>query len=111
MRRGDVYLAALDPVVGSEVGKSRPAIIVSNDANNEVSTIVTLVPLTSNLSRVYPFEIRVPTDQSGLRMDSKAMPQQVRTVSKSRLLKRLGAIPDRLMADIDRGLKLHLSLD
>jgi mRNA interferase MazF len=79
MRRGEIYFAALDPTVGAEVQKTRPVVVVSNNAANRASSVVTVVPLTSNVARVFPFEVLLPAARTGLTKDSKAMAQQVRT--------------------------------
>ena len=85
MRRGEIYFAALDPTVGAEVQKTRPVVVVSNNAANRASSVVTVVPLTSNVARVFPFEVLLPAARTGLTKDSKAMAQQVRTLDKERL--------------------------
>lgn len=77
MRRGEVRLVDLDPVRGSEANKRRPAVVVSNDRANAVAErlgrgVVTVVPLTSITARIFPFQVFVPADQGGLRVDSKA---------------------------------------
>src|ERR1700761_5367984 len=77
MRRGEVRLAALDPVRGSEANKRRPSVVVSNDRANAAAErlgrgIVTVVPITSNVVRVFPFQVLLPAEMSGLQIDSKA---------------------------------------
>lgn len=71
MKRGEIYFANLDPTVGSEVSKQRPVLIVSNDANNRASPTITVVPITSDVSRIFPFEVAVAPDASGLPKPSK----------------------------------------
>jgi len=111
MKRGDIYYADLSPTVGSEINKRRPVLIVSNDASNRASSTVTVLPVTSNVSRVYPFEVLLAARQSGLPKDSKAMAQQVRTISKNRLLPdRAGQLDRDLMRRVDIAIKLHLAL-
>jgi mRNA interferase MazF len=116
MRRGDVFWVNLDPVVGSEAAKKRPAVIVSNDGSNAgVGRLgrgtVTVVPLTSNTARVYPFQVLIPAeDHPGLRDDSKAQAEQVRTVDAKRLGDRITRLPAATMKDIDAALRLHLAL-
>lgn len=85
MKRGEIFFAALDPTRGSEIRKTRPVIIVSNEAANRAWSLVTVVPLTSNAKMVYPFEVKLIVAESGLSKDSKAMAQQVRTIDSSRL--------------------------
>lgn len=115
MRRGEIYLIDLDPVVGSEANKRRPAVIVSNDGANLAGArlgrgVVTVVPVTSNLARVYPFQVALPASATGLDRDSKAQAEQVRSVSVDRVGPRLGVVPGPLMHELDDALRLHLAL-
>ena len=115
MLRGEIRLVDLDPVRGSEASKRRPAVIVSNDRANAVAArlgrgVVTVVPVTSSTERVYPFQTLLPADLTGLRRDSKAQAEQVRSVSVDRLGAALGRVPAALMADLDDALRLHLQL-
>jgi mRNA interferase MazF len=111
MKRGDIYYANLSPAVGSEIDKRRPVLIVSNDTNNRVATTVTILPITSNVSRVYPFEVLLHPDDSGLPKLSKVQAQQVRTISKQRIESEpLGTLSEELMQLIHAALKLHLGL-
>lgn len=108
-RRGEVYDVNFDPVVGSEISKLRPAVIVSNDANNRYSATVTVVPFTSATSRRdYPFEARLPAGVGGLTSDSRAKCDQVRTVDKQRVAVRRGLIPADYQKRIDEALRIHL---
>jgi len=112
MKRGDIYFAALDPTIGSEIKKTRPVIVVSNNANNKVAETVTVVPLTSNTTTVYPFEVLLKKNETGLSKNSKAQCHQVRTISKRRLGNRVaeGALSKKLMSAINSALMLHLDL-
>ncbi len=85
MKRGEIYFANLSPAVGSEMDKRRPVLIISNDANNNAASTVTILPITSNVSRVYPFEVLLQPEDSGLVKPSKVQAQQVRTISKQRM--------------------------
>ena len=116
MRRGEVRLVDLDPARGSEAAKLRPADVVSNDRANAAAHrsgrgVVTVVPVTSNVSRVYPFQVRIPAGAGGLRADSKAQAEQVRSVSVDRLGPPLGRLPAELVTELDGALRLHLDLD
>jgi mRNA-degrading endonuclease toxin of MazEF toxin-antitoxin module len=72
IRRGETHLAALDPVIGKELAKTRPVVVVSNDINNEYSGTVTVLPITSaSLEKVYPFEVFLPKGSGRLPKDSK----------------------------------------
>lgn len=112
MKRGEIYYANLSPAVGSEMDKRRPVLIVSNDINNRVATTVTILPITSNVSRVYPFEVLLNPDDSGLPKPSKVQAQQVRTISKQRIEDEpLGTLSEELMQLVDAALKLHLGVN
>ena len=115
MRRGEIWLVDLDPVRGSEANKRRPAVIVSNDAANSTAEqlgrgVVTVVPVSSNLRRVYPFQVLLPSKETGLQTDSKALAEQVRSVDSGRLLNHVATVSPHLMADLDAALRLHLTL-
>ena len=115
IRRGDIYLVDLDPVRGAESNKRRPAVVVSNDAANQTAArlgrgVITVVPVTSNLARVYPFQVLLPAASTGLGRDSKAQAEQIRSIAVDRLGDRLGAVPNALLLDIDDALRLHLAL-
>jgi mRNA interferase MazF len=112
MKRGEIYYANLSPAVGSEMDKRRPVLIVSNDTNNRAATTVTILPITSNVSCVYPFEVLLNPDHSGLPKPSKVQAQQVRTISKQRIQgKSVGTLSEELMQLVDAALKLHLGLN
>lgn len=113
MRRGDIRLTDLEPVRGSKVNKRRPAVIVSNDRANAAASrfgrgVVTVVPVTSNVTRVYPFQTLLPAELTGMRVTSKAQAEQVRSVSVDRIGAVVGNVPVSLMADLDEALRLHL---
>jgi mRNA interferase MazF len=106
--RGEVYMVAFDPVVGSETGKTRPAIVIQNDLANRSSPTVTVIPTTSQVTRVFPFQVRLEAGEGGLERTSKALCEQIRTVSRARFRDRLGRVSDRTMAEIRRALDRHL---
>lgn len=115
MRRGDIHVVDLDPSRGSGADKRRPAVIVSNDAANATARrlgrgVITVVPVTSNVERVYPFQVLLPATDTGLDRDSKAQAEQVRSISVERVGDRLGVVPNALMLEIDEALRLHLVL-
>jgi mRNA interferase MazF len=111
IKRGEVYLVNFDPTVGAEAKKARPALVVSNDINNLHSPIVSISPVTCNVTRVYSFEIEVPPGTGGLKVRSKIMINQTRAVDKIRLIKKLGQLPAGLMEEANQALKLHYDLD
>lgn len=115
MRRGDIRLVDLDPVRGSEAKSRRPAVIVSNDRANTIAErlgagVITVVPITSNVSRIFPFQVLLPAATTGLRTDSKAQAEQVRSVAVGRLGPALGRLGPDLIGELDEALRLHLAL-
>ena len=110
IRRGEVWLAALDPTVGGEIKKTRPVIVVSNNVNNTHNSVVSVIPLTSNTTRVLSFEVLIPAGVGGVIKESKAKADQIRTIDKSRLIKRFGLLSDDFCQRVDNALKLHLAL-
>jgi len=115
MRRGEIRLVDLDPGRGSEADKTRPAVVVSNDGANAAALrsgrgVLTVVPITSNVTRVYPFQVLLPANLSGLDRDSKAQAEQVRSVSAVRVGRRIGTLPPDLVAALEDALRLHLGL-
>lgn len=115
MRRGEIRLVDLEPARHAEANKRRPAVIISNDRANATAArlgrgVVTIIPVTSNLANVYPFQVALPAAETGLRRDSKAQAEQIRSVSVDRVGPALGLVPAQLMARLDDALRLHLQL-
>ncbi len=108
MTRGDIYQVSLDPIVGSEIGKTRPAVVLQNDLANKTSSTVTIVPISSKLRRVYPFQVKLSAGDSGLERNSKALCEQIRTISRERLLQKLGHISQESLDQIRTALNRHL---
>lgn len=110
-RRGEIWLVTLDPVKGAEIKKTRPALIISNDANNQYSDLATVLPITDKGEKVYPFEVSIPTEGTGLIKSSKIKCQQIRTLDKNRFLKRLGQASESVLNDAEVATKIHLGFD
>jgi mRNA interferase MazF len=115
MRRGEVYLVNLEPSQGTEANKTRPAIVVSNNAANIAATrngvgVVVVVPVTSNVSRIYPFQVLLSGNEGGLDRESKAQTEQLRAVDISRFGRRLGALQSVTLRKIEDAIRLHLVL-
>lgn len=105
----------LEPVRGSEASKRRPAVIVSNDGANETAErlergVVTVVPVTSNVDKVFPFQVLLLPAETGLRVPSKAQAEQVRSVAVERIGRPVGRVQSEAMAQLDGALILHLHL-
>jgi len=105
-RRGDVYWVNLDPVVGSEIRKTRPAVIVSNDSCNRYGTRVVVLPVTSNVESLYPGEAIVEIKGK----PGRALGDQIRSIDKSRLKGRLGRLTADEMSRVDEALAITLAL-
>ena len=115
MLRGEIRLVDLDPVRGNDANNRRPAVIVSNDRANVTAArlgrgVITVVPVTSNTDRVFPFQAFLPAAATGLRQDSKAQTEQVRSIAVERLGAVIGRAPADVMAHLDDALRLHLQL-
>jgi mRNA interferase MazF len=115
MRRGEIRVVDLEPVRGAEASKTRPAVIVSNDGANTTATrlgrgVVTVVPVTSNVERIYPFQVLLKAVDTGLPRDSKAQAEQVRSVAVERIGTRVAVVPAAFMDQLDDAMRLHLSL-
>ena len=109
--KGDIFIANLDPTVASEIQKTRPVIVVSNDVSNAHSDLITVVPITSQkLTKVYPFEVLLPDNTQGLERPSKAKANQIRTLDKQRFSKKVGRIDPDTILKLGRALKIHLDL-
>lgn len=115
MRRGEIRVVDFEPALATEANKRRPAVIVSNDTANAVAErlgrgVVTVVPLTSNVARVLPFQVLLEAADTGLTQDSKAQAEQVRAVAVARIGAVIAVVPRHLMALLDDALRLHLDL-
>lgn len=115
MKRGEIRVVRLDPVVGAEADKSRPAVVVSNDAANATAArlgrgVVTVVPITTSVARVFPFQVLLPAGSAGLVHESKAQAEQVRSLAVERVGERIGRLSPAHLAELDRALRTHLAL-
>lgn len=110
LRRGDVVLVDFSPARVAEANYTRPAIVVTNNQANAFAPVVMVVPLTSDLTKIYPVQLFLPAERSGLDRDSKAQVELLRHVTLERIQKMLGQLPTDLMTQLDVRLREHLAL-
>lgn len=110
IRRGDILLVNFSPARESEANSTQPAVVLTNNAANANSVVITVIPLTTNLGRVYPFQLLLPHQRTDLDEDSKAQVEQIRSVALSRVLRRLGQVPADLMLELDARVREQLAL-
>ena len=111
IRRGDIFWADLDPVKGSEQGKTRPVLIIQNDVGNENSPVIIVACITSNLARKdYPTNVFITAKETGLSFDSIVLLNQIRTIDKTRLKSKAGHMPANKMLEVDEAIKISLNL-
>ncbi|MBI4118744.1 MAG: type II toxin-antitoxin system PemK/MazF family toxin [Parcubacteria group bacterium] len=109
--RGEIYLVGFDPAFGSEIKKTRPALIVQNNISNKYSPTTIVAAITSVTGgRGYSTNVFLKESQSGLKQDSVVLLNQIKTIDKQRLIKKIGVMDQALMADIDRALEISLGL-
>jgi mRNA interferase MazF len=110
-RRGEIYLVNFDPTVGHEIRKTRPALIIQNDVSNQYSPITIVSAITSQFNRApYPREVVVQPGKSGLDHPSAAILNQIRSVDRKRLVKRIGVVDSATMRKIDDAVTISLGL-
>lgn len=110
-RRGEIYLVGFDPTVGHEIRKTRPALIVQNDVSNRYSAITIVAAISSQFSDPpFPREVVIDPEDSGLAKRSAVILNQIRSVDRQRLLKRLSSVSPRTMRRVDEALKISLGL-
>jgi len=112
IKRGEIWLACLDPVIGKEISKTRPVVIISNDLNNKYSGTVTILPLTSkHLEKIYPFEVLLPMGSGNPPKNSKVKADQIRTLDKQRMIRWLGQLRTDELLKVEEALKIHLGFE
>jgi mRNA interferase MazF len=110
-RRGDIYLVNFDPTVGAEIQKMRPALIIQNDIGNRTSDITIVAAMSSQIKgKRYPFEVIVPANESGLSVDSRILLNQIRSIDKRRLVRRLGKLSPERMRDVEGALLISFGI-
>ncbi|HEX5043960.1 MAG TPA: type II toxin-antitoxin system PemK/MazF family toxin [Candidatus Polarisedimenticolaceae bacterium] len=110
-RRGQVWLVNFDPTVGHEIKKTRPALVIQNDVANKHSPITIVAAITSGfVGKSYPTEVGLPKGEGGLTTDSVALLNQIRSIDKLRLVKRLGTVMATSMEKVEQALALSLGI-
>lgn len=112
LKRGDVILMNLEPVRGSEQGGIRPCLVIQNDNGNRYSPLTIIAPLTSKkFTKEFPTNVFIPKEDSQLEKDSTALLNQIKTMDKGRIIKKICSLDKFLMNKIDRAIKVSLGLD
>ena len=112
MKRGDIYMARLDPVIGSEQGGRRPVLIVQNDRGNRYSPTVIVVPLTGSEKKGrLPTHVLLPGGEGGVQKPSVVLCEQVRTLEKTRLTRYMGSLDAENLREVERALSVSLDMD
>ena len=109
-KRGEIYLVSFDPALGAEIQKTRPALILQNDIGNRHSPVTIVGAITSNVQRQGPTSVLVKAPEGGLDVDSIVLLNQIRTVDKRRLVKRLGVLRGTTLRQVDQAIMISLAL-
>ena len=110
-RRGEIYLVNFDPTVGAEIQKTRPALILQNDITNRYSTVTIVAAITSYKGeKLYPTEVLIKASETDLQRDSVVLLNQVRTIDKKRLLKKIGRTEGETMGRVNLALEISFGL-
>jgi len=110
-RRGDVYLVNFDPTIGAEIQKTRPGLVIQNDIGNRYSPLTIVAAITSHHGQLlYPHQVLIEAPEGGLNVNSAILCNQVRSVDKQRLVRRLGALKANTLAQVDHALQVSLGL-
>ena len=111
VKRGDIWLVGLDPTIGHEIKKLRPAVVIQNDLGNKYSPITIIAPITSQgTEKIYPIEVILDKKSSGLEKISKILLNQIRAIDKRRLIKRIGKVDYETIVKIDNAIRISLGL-
>ncbi|MGI8906262.1 MAG: type II toxin-antitoxin system PemK/MazF family toxin [Candidatus Sumerlaeaceae bacterium] len=110
-KRGEIYLVNFDPTIGSEIKKTRPALILQNDMGNKHSPVTIVAAMTSQVGeKLYPTEVRIAAGEGNLGREGVVLLNQIRSIDKQRLVKRLGTLSPQTMGKVDQALQVSLGL-
>ncbi|MGA3065464.1 MAG: type II toxin-antitoxin system PemK/MazF family toxin [Tepidisphaeraceae bacterium] len=110
-RRGEIWLVSFDPAIGAEIQKTRPALIIQNDIGNRLSPITVVAAITSSHRRTYPVEVYLPRQEGGLDVDSVVTLNQIRSIDRRRLIRRLGMVSDETVKAVDQAILISLGIN
>lgn len=111
LKRGEIYLINFDPTLGSEIRKTRPAIVIQNDISNHHSGITIVAAITSKFGpKTYPTEVLIKKGEGGLTVDSVVLLNQIRSIDHQRIIKRLGKVSETTLKRTDRAIAISLGL-
>ncbi|MDD4049702.1 MAG: type II toxin-antitoxin system PemK/MazF family toxin [Candidatus ainarchaeum sp.] len=110
IKKGEIYLINLDPVIDSEQGKTRPCLIIQNNIGNKYSQNTIIASITSKIDKEYPFLVKIDKGVANLPKDSFVQLDQIRTISVKRIIKKIGSLPKDIMLKINVALKNSLDL-
>jgi mRNA interferase MazF len=110
MNKGEIYWADLGSTIGSEISKTRPVVIVSNDINNKYAATVTILPISSTVGKIYPFEVYLKKGEGAISNDSKIKVNQIRTIDKTRIKSLIGSLTKQKMIEVESAIKAHLDI-
>ena len=112
IKRGDILLTNLEPVVGSEQGRIRPSLVIQGNILNENSPTTIVAPITSKIyTKVYPSNVEVQSKDSGLKINSTILLNQIKTIDKSRIIKKISRLNNDIMKRVNLAIKISLDLD
>jgi len=111
IRRGDVFLVNLDPVKGSEEGKTRPCVVIQNNLGNKFSKTTIVASITSNVDNDYPFIVKVNKGDANLPKDSTILLNQINTISEERIIKKIGSLKEDTIKKVNNAIKHSLELE
>ena len=112
IKRNDIFLARLNPVEGSEQGGIRPCLIIQNNILNKFSPLTIIAPITSKIyEKEYPTNVEIKKEESGLKIDSTILLNQIRTIDKKRIIKKINSLNEFIMKKVDLAIRISLGLD
>jgi len=110
-KKGEIWFVSLEPVVGHKIGKTRLALVISNNRNNLFAETVTVLPIRSKTEKIYPFEVFLPGEETHLPKDSKVKCNQIRTIDRKRLINFVSTLLPKKLERVKKALLIHLDIN